>query len=207
VSGARHLQHHGRKAVADEVVDVASDPSALCKEHLLSELTPRCLELDHEAFLSSERATDNPSEQDRHDPDPEGDLHGILNHGHQYRRRRGEPTQPRRGRERRRPTRGREGEQTGIEHGRLELSSALRNDHRDDDRDRDGGERHVPREGPEAPGGDRHHREGEIHCGRRLRDRREKRKRERKERKNTAKAIGFEPTPSGPFSHISTVLR
>ena len=138
VPGARHLQHHGRQAVTDEVVDVTSDPTALCQQRLLGQLTPRPLELDHESFLASDRATDDPDEDDGHDPDADGDLHRILDQSHQDGRGRGENApRGRRRRERARPTRGREGEQRNLEHDRFELAGALRHHHRNDHRDRD----------------------------------------------------------------------
>ena len=111
VPGARHLQHHGGQAVTDEVVDVTSDPTALGQQCLLGQLTPGPLELDHESFLASDRATDGPDEDDGHDPDADGDLHWILDQRHQHRRSRGERTERRRRRERPIPTRGRESEQ------------------------------------------------------------------------------------------------
>ena len=43
VPGARHLEHHGRQPVTDEVVDVTSDPTALGQQRLLGELTPGAL--------------------------------------------------------------------------------------------------------------------------------------------------------------------
>ena len=60
VPGARHLEHHGGQAVTDEVVDVTSDPTPLCEQRLLGQLPPRALELDHESFLASDRATQRP---------------------------------------------------------------------------------------------------------------------------------------------------
>ena len=110
VPGARHLQHHRRQAVPDEVVDVTSDPPALGQQRLLGQLTPRPFELDHEPLLASDCATDDPDEDDGHDPDADGDLHWILNQGHEHRRGRGERSERHCSRERPRPTRGREGE-------------------------------------------------------------------------------------------------
>ena len=128
--------------MTDDIVNVTSDPTALCQQRMLGELTPGLLELDHESFLASDRATDRPDEDDGHDPDADGDLHWILDHGHQHGRGRGERAERRRRRERAIPTRGRESEQNSIEHDRLELSGALHHDHRDDNGDCDGGERH-----------------------------------------------------------------
>ena len=93
VPGARHLQHDGGQAVTDDVVDVTSDPTPLCEKRLLGQLTTGALELDHQSFLASDRATDDPDENDRHDPDSGGDLHWILDEGHQDGRGRGEQTE------------------------------------------------------------------------------------------------------------------
>ena len=45
------------------------------------------------------------------------------------------------------------------------------------------------RESPQAPGGDRHRRERDVGCGRRLGDRRDEAERQREERENTAKVV------------------
>ncbi len=106
-----------------------------------------------------------------------------------------------------RPTRGRESEQSSIEHDRLELSGALDHDHRDDNGSRDGGKRHVAGERPQAPGGDRHRRQGEVGRRRGLSDRRDEAERQREERESAAKVISFEPIANGPTGHTPTVLR
>ena len=79
--------------MTDDVVDVTSDPTPLCEERLLGQLTAGALELDHQSFLASDRATDDPDENDRDDPDSGGDLHWILDQGHQDGRGGGEQTE------------------------------------------------------------------------------------------------------------------
>src|SRR4029450_7205171 len=148
------LETRGWDTVAAEVVDVTSDPTAFGEQRLLGQLTPCPLELDNESFLASDRATDDPDEDDRHDPDADRNFHWILDQGHEYRRCRGEDAERRRGRGRPRPTRPRESEQSDIEHDGLELSGTLYHDHRYDDRDGDGGERDIASESPETPGSD-----------------------------------------------------
>ena len=76
--------------MTDEVVHVTGDPTALGQHDLLGQLTPGTLERDHQSFLASDRATDDPDEEDGHDPDADGDLHWILNQSHQDGRGRGE---------------------------------------------------------------------------------------------------------------------
>jgi hypothetical protein len=188
-------------------VDVTSDLTALCQQRLLAQLTPRPLELDHESLLASDRATDDPHKDDGHDPEGDGDFHWILDEGHEHGRSRGEHTERHCSRERRRPTRGCESKQRDVEHDRLELSGMLGHDHRDNDRDSDGGERHAAGESPQAPGGDGHRREGNVSWRGRLGDHRDERKRQREERQNSAKVVCFEPTSNGPSSHTPTVLR
>ena len=97
VPGARHLEHHGRQAVPDEVVDVASDATAFSEHCVLGQLSARALELEHESFLASDRATEHPREDDGHDPDAGRDLHRILDQSHHNRRRGGDQPE-RRGR-------------------------------------------------------------------------------------------------------------
>ena len=53
--GARDLQHDGSQPVTDEVVHVASDPTAFGEQRLVVELAPGALELAHEPFLPSDR--------------------------------------------------------------------------------------------------------------------------------------------------------
>ncbi len=63
-----------------------------------------------------------------------------------------------------------------------ELSGALRHHHRDDNCDRDGGQRYVAGERPEAPGADRYEGENSVGSRRRLRDHRYEAERQREER-------------------------
>ena len=158
-------------------------------------------------LVASDRAADDPGEDDGHDPDADGDLHRILDQGHQHRRGRREHTERRGHPERLRPTRGHEGEQNGIEHERLELSGALRHDHRDDDGEgtaasgTSGAKAHRPK----AATGTAARTRSAVDDGWVIAATSANAKRE--ERENTAKVVSLEPTSTRSSSHTPTVLR
>ena len=192
--------------MTDEVVDVASDPTALVEQCLPCQLTTGALEFDHEPLLAGDGAPNDPDEAHCDDPDAGRDLHRILNQSHEQRRSCGEQTEGGGRRDRPRPPRSCESKQADVEHDRLELSGALHDDHRDDDGEGGGGERHIPGECPQAPGDDRHSREPVIGWRRRLSDDRDEPERQREKRKYTAQVVGVEPTSPESSPHEPTVL-
>jgi hypothetical protein len=207
VPRTRHLEHHPSEAVTDEVVHVTGDPTTLGVERLLGQLASGAFELEDESFLASDSAADEPGERDGHDPDAHGDLGGVLEQGRQHGRSRCDQAERHRHADGRRPARGREGQQTGVEHDWLEVSGLLHQDGRHDNRGSDDCERHSWDERPESERSDRHGCEEEIAGRRRLRDRRDEEEGQRKQRDDAAKVVSLEPTSTGACNHVPTVLR
>ena len=191
--GARHLEHDRRQPVADEVVDVAGDPTPLGEKRLLGQLPPGALELGGQVHLPSQCATDDPGEGDAQDPDVDGDLGRVLNHRAQHGSRSRDQAESDGCRERGGPATDDEREQAGLEHEGLEVPRALRNDDRHDDGDADGRKRHIRHEGPQAEGGDRCGHEEKVDRGGRRRDCGDHGDHERERGNEAAKIVGFEP--------------
>jgi hypothetical protein len=148
VAGTGDLEHHGGQPVTHEVVDVAGDPAPLHQQRLLRELAAGGLQLGDQLTLAASRAAEDPQEGDRQDPDAHRDLGRILDHGRGHGRQRGEHEQRHGCRGRRGESPDHEREQRHLEEQRLELPGTLRDDGRDDHRERQRGERHVGQAGP-----------------------------------------------------------
>jgi hypothetical protein len=179
--------------VAHEVVYVTRDLTPLGDQRLLSQLAPGVFELIRELLLPNESARHGPWEGDAHDPDGDGHLRRVLHHGHQHRRGRSEQAERHGAPERRRPAPDDEGEDRCLEHERLELSRALRDDHRDDHGDGEDQEGRLGHPGPDVEGGDGHACEQEVGRGRGLRHHGNEGDRQRDDRDQAAKRGGLEP--------------
>jgi len=70
VAGAGDVEQHRGEPVADRVVDIPRDPSALLEHALIGERRPRRGQFGGELELSLADPADHEGEQDSHDPHP-----------------------------------------------------------------------------------------------------------------------------------------